>query len=315
MKPPPVICNHPLDEKFLMRFRRTSHRFVGRRSSSARLCSQPSPCPAVPGRPLPEEPAGKEKPLLWRTCDARPMMPSPSGFPSRQSVWSISTIPTRIRQDHIHRLHTNRISAVSPRQRTAGVLTTLGRYLQNLLLRPRNLSRRQIIAEKEGSAPGQITSFTDMATRSIPIVSWPVDPLGYFNLVPHAHTGRPFDIPGIGKFEAAVVQEEEFYERQMDPASVELVCHGQKRPTVFTRLAKVSWEIDEEGNKVFDGSWRAGELDGNGVAEPGFADARNLHLGREIYLRRKWKARLLVVREHRSRHNNDRSSRANSKIV
>ena len=34
-------------------------------------------------------------------------------------------------------------------------------------------------------------------------------------------------------------------------------------------FGEVSWEINEEGKPIFAGTWRAGELDGDGVAEPG----------------------------------------------
>src|SRR5262249_54869349 len=34
-------------------------------------------------------------------------------------------------------------------------------------------------------------------------------------------------------------------------------------------FGEVSWEIDEEGKPIFAGTWRAGEPDGDGVAEPG----------------------------------------------
>lgn len=34
-------------------------------------------------------------------------------------------------------------------------------------------------------------------------------------------------------------------------------------------FGEVSWEINEEGKPIFAGTWRAGEVDGDGVAEPG----------------------------------------------
>src|SRR5262249_56575558 len=34
-------------------------------------------------------------------------------------------------------------------------------------------------------------------------------------------------------------------------------------------FGEVSWEIDEEGKPIFAGTWRAGEVDGDGLAEPG----------------------------------------------
>jgi uncharacterized membrane protein YkoI len=34
-------------------------------------------------------------------------------------------------------------------------------------------------------------------------------------------------------------------------------------------FGEVSWEIDQVGRKVFAGTWRVGDPDGNGIAEPG----------------------------------------------
>ena len=78
---------------------------------------------------------------------------------------------------------------------------------------------------------------------------------------------EPFDLPGIGKFECAVVQEEEFSngvrEKQthkwyaMDKTSLDVYAFGE-----------VSWEIGEGDAKIFDTTWRAGEADSNGVTEP-----------------------------------------------
>jgi hypothetical protein len=46
----------------------------------------------------------------------------------------------------------------------------------------------------------------------------------------------------------------------------------------------LSWEIDDEGNKVFEGTWRSGELDGGGVADVGMLMPGVFNLGaRYIY--------------------------------
>jgi len=41
----------------------------------------------------------------------------------------------------------------------------------------------------------------------------------------------------------------------------------------------VSWEINEEGKPIFEGSWRAGEVDGDGIAEPGLLMPGTFTLG------------------------------------
>ena len=79
---------------------------------------------------------------------------------------------------------------------------------------------------------------------------------------------EPFDIPGIGKFECAVVQEEEFYDGVYYQQAHNWFCMDKVTNAVYA-FGEVSWEQDEKGRKVFGGTWRAGEPDGNGVAEPG----------------------------------------------
>jgi hypothetical protein len=77
-----------------------------------------------------------------------------------------------------------------------------------------------------------------------------------------------FDVPGIGKFECAVVREEEFYDGVYDQQADNWFCMDKTTNAVYA-FGEVSWEIDEIGRKVFDGTWRVGEPDGNGMAEPG----------------------------------------------
>lgn len=79
---------------------------------------------------------------------------------------------------------------------------------------------------------------------------------------------EPFDIPGIGKFEARVVQEEEYLDGRYMQQALNWLAIDKTNNNVYA-FGEVSWEIDGDGNKVFDGTWRAGELDGNGVAEAG----------------------------------------------
>jgi peptidase YpeB-like protein len=81
-------------------------------------------------------------------------------------------------------------------------------------------------------------------------------------------TTEPFDVPGIGKFEAATVREEEFYDGRFTQQALNWFAFDKTTGSVY-EFGEVSWEVDEEGNRVFSGTWRAGEPDGNGLAEPG----------------------------------------------
>jgi hypothetical protein len=77
-----------------------------------------------------------------------------------------------------------------------------------------------------------------------------------------------FDIPGIGKFKAGVVQEEEYLDGVLHQRSLNWVALDKTTNSVYA-LGEVSWEINEEGKPVFGGTWRAGDPDGHGIAEPG----------------------------------------------
>jgi Peptidase propeptide and YPEB domain len=77
-----------------------------------------------------------------------------------------------------------------------------------------------------------------------------------------------FDVPGIGKFECGVVQEEEFYDGVLDQRAENWFCMDKATNALYT-FGEVSWEIDQVGRKVFAGTWRVGDPDGNGIAEPG----------------------------------------------
>ncbi|WP_235782696.1 PepSY domain-containing protein [Bradyrhizobium murdochi] len=79
---------------------------------------------------------------------------------------------------------------------------------------------------------------------------------------------EPFDVPGIGKFECGVVQEEEFYDGVLDQRAENWFCMDKATNAMYT-FGEVSWEIDQVGRKVFAGTWRVGDPDGNGIAEPG----------------------------------------------
>jgi uncharacterized membrane protein YkoI len=98
---------------------------------------------------------------------------------------------------------------------------------------------------------------------------------------------EPFDLPGIGKFHAAVVQEDEFFEGRWTQRAINWFVIDKTNNSVYA-LGEITWEIDDEGNKVFEGTWRAGEPDGGGVdspnAEPGLLMPGTFNLGaRYIY--------------------------------
>ena len=101
------------------------------------------------------------------------------------------------------------------------------------------------------------------------IMEYPDHPWGFFRKeVIVLEKTEPFDVPGIGKFECAVVQEEEFFDGVYDQQAHNWFCID-KTTTAMYAFGEVSWEIDQIGRKVFVGTWRVGEKDGNGIAEPG----------------------------------------------
>jgi Peptidase propeptide and YPEB domain len=78
-----------------------------------------------------------------------------------------------------------------------------------------------------------------------------------------------FDLPGIGKFKTAVVQEEEYMDGVLTQRAQNWFAVDKTTDSVYA-FGEVSWEIDEEGHPIFEGSWRAGEPDGEGhIAGPG----------------------------------------------
>lgn len=79
---------------------------------------------------------------------------------------------------------------------------------------------------------------------------------------------EPFDIAGIGRFECAILQEEKIVDDVPDELTQRWVAIDKTTQAVYT-FGEVSWEYDEAGDKVFAGTWRAGEPDGSGLAEPG----------------------------------------------
>ena len=89
---------------------------------------------------------------------------------------------------------------------------------------------------------------------------------------------EPFDLPGIGKFETAVVQEEEYMDGVLTQRALNWFAMDKITNSAYA-FGEVSWEINEEGKPVFGGTWRAGELDGNGVAEPGLLMSGTFAIG------------------------------------
>jgi uncharacterized membrane protein YkoI len=132
------------------------------------------------------------------------------------------------------------------------------------------------------------SSLKDWNLKAENIVPHGVNPL-YYPIVPghkHVHE-RPdhpdgkyrketvvldstedFDLPGIGKFKTAVVQEEEYMDGVLTQRALNWFALDKTTNSVYA-FGEVSWEINEEGKPVFEGTWRAGDLDGDGVAEPG----------------------------------------------
>ena len=132
------------------------------------------------------------------------------------------------------------------------------------------------------------SSLKDWNLKAENVVPHGVNPL-YFPIVPghkHVHerpdhpdgkyrketvvldTTEDFDLPGIGKFKTAVVQEEEYLDGVLTQRALNWFALDKTTNSVYA-FGEVSWEINEEGKPIFEGTWRAGDLDGDGVAEPG----------------------------------------------
>jgi hypothetical protein len=132
------------------------------------------------------------------------------------------------------------------------------------------------------------SSATDWFLKAENIVPHGTNPL-YFPLVPghehiHERPNHPdghyrketvvldetedFDLPGIGKFKTAVVQEE-YMDGVLTQRAQNWFALDKTTNSVYA-FGEVSWEINEEGKPIFEGSWRAGEPDGEGhIAGPG----------------------------------------------
>ncbi len=101
------------------------------------------------------------------------------------------------------------------------------------------------------------------------IMEYPDHPWGHLRVeVMVLDTTEPFDVPGIGKFECAVVQEELFLDGVYAEQALNWVAIDKTTNNLYY-FGELSWEIDQLGRNVFAGTWRVGDPDGNGIAEPG----------------------------------------------
>jgi hypothetical protein len=60
---------------------------------------------------------------------------------------------------------------------------------------------------------------------------------------------EPFDLPGIGKFAAAVVQEEEYMDGRLTQRAMNWFAMDKTTNAVYA-FGEVSWEIDDDGKPV-----------------------------------------------------------------
>lgn len=165
----------------------------------------------------------------------------------------------------------------------ATVLTAVGFALAG------NAVAGEIKDEPRWKQGKDFSSVKDWHLKGENIVPHGVNPL-YYPIVPghkHAHERddhpdgkyrketvvlddtEDFDLPGIGKFKTAVVQEEEYIDDVLTQRALNWFAVDKTTNSVYV-FGEVSWEINEEGKPIFAGTWRAGEPDGEGTtAEPG----------------------------------------------
>lgn len=79
---------------------------------------------------------------------------------------------------------------------------------------------------------------------------------------------EPFELPGVGAFKAAIIQEDEFFDGRYSKQTLKWAAFDKVSHNVYF-LGEISWEVEDEGNRVFDHTWRAGEPDSTGNADPG----------------------------------------------
>jgi uncharacterized membrane protein YkoI len=101
------------------------------------------------------------------------------------------------------------------------------------------------------------------------IMEYPDHPWGHLRVeVMVLDKTEPFNLPAIGKFECAVVQEELFLDGVYTEQALNWVAIDKTTNNLYY-FGELSWEIDQLGRKVFAGTWRVGDPDGNAIAEPG----------------------------------------------
>ncbi len=146
----------------------------------------------------------------------------------------------------------------------------------------------EVKEEPRWKSDKDFSSQKDWHLKGENIVPYGVNPL-YFPITPghkHVHerpdhpdgkyrketvvldTTEDFDIPGIGKFKTAVVQEEEYLDGVLTQRAHNWFAVDKTTNAVYA-FGEVSWEINQEGKPVFGGTWRAGDPDGQGLAGPG----------------------------------------------
>jgi uncharacterized protein YdbL (DUF1318 family) len=81
------------------------------------------------------------------------------------------------------------------------------------------------------------------------------------------NTTEDFDVRGIGKFKTAVVQDEEYVDGVLTRRTLNWLALDKATGNVHS-FGEVIWKI-EDGKPSFTGTWRAGDQDGDAIAEPG----------------------------------------------
>lgn len=77
-----------------------------------------------------------------------------------------------------------------------------------------------------------------------------------------------FDVEGLGKFQTAIVQDEEFVDEELVFRVHRWIAIDKTTNSVHL-FGMVAWEIDDEGNAVVEDTWRVGENQDAKVVRPG----------------------------------------------
>lgn len=77
-----------------------------------------------------------------------------------------------------------------------------------------------------------------------------------------------FEVEGLGKFETAILQEEEFVDDELVFRVHRWIAIDKTTNSVHL-FGLMAWEIDDEGNPVVDDTWRVGEKQDGKVVHPG----------------------------------------------